>query len=157
MTLATNNDEIVSEIQIAAKPERVFQALTDPAEVIQWWGQKGVYQATEYDADLRVGGGWHTAGDGPDGRHFVVKGTITEMNPPRVLAYTWMASWTGDAQTVVRWELSPTEAGTRVRVLHKDLAGRPELAESYRGWPRMLGWLQAFLENGETVQMRQAS
>lgn len=157
MTSARNDDEIVSEIQVAAKPERVFQALTDPAEVVQWWGQKGAYQATEYDADLRAGGGWHTAGDGPDGQHFVVQGKITEIDPPRILAYTWMASWTGDAQTVVRWELSPSETGTLVTVHHKGLAGRPKLAESYRGWPRMLGWLQAFLEEGETVQMRQAS
>ena len=157
MAPAITGDEIVNEIHIAAQPERVFQALTDPAEVVQWWGQKGVYRATEYAADLRVGGGWHTAGDGPDGRHFVVKGKIVEIHPPRVLAYTWMASWTGDAETQVRWELSPTETGTLVTVHHSGLAGRPELTESYRGWPRMLAWLQAFLERGETAQEREAS
>lgn len=157
MALAITSDEIVNEIHIAAKPERVFQALIDPAEVVQWWGQKGVYRATEYVAELRVGGGWHTAGDGPNGGHFVVEGRITEIDPPRVLAYTWMASWTGDAQTQVRWELSPTETGTRVIVHHSGFAGRLELTESYRGWPRMLAWLQAFLERGETAQMREAS
>lgn len=157
MTSATTSDEIVSEIHIAAKPERVFQALIDPTKVVQWWGQKGVYQATEYEAELRVGGGWHTAGDGPDGRRFEVRGQITEINPPLVLAYTWMASWTGDAQTVVRWELLPTETGTLVTIHHSGLAGRPELTESYRGWPRMLAWLKAFLEKEETAPMREAS
>jgi len=30
-------DEIVSEIQIAAPPERVFKALTDAGELKQWF------------------------------------------------------------------------------------------------------------------------
>jgi uncharacterized protein YndB with AHSA1/START domain len=35
-------DAIVSEIHINAAPERVFQALVDPKQVPQWWGQGGV-------------------------------------------------------------------------------------------------------------------
>ena len=31
-----NSEEIVSEIRIAAPPERVFQALVDPLQVVQW-------------------------------------------------------------------------------------------------------------------------
>lgn len=71
--------------------------------------------------------------------------------------YTWIASWTGEAKTIVRWELTATKAGTLVRIRHSGLAAYPEIAQSYRGWPRMLGWLRAFLENGETVDMRAAS
>jgi|SRR5579884_3028944 len=157
MTFATTRDETVSEIDISARPERVFQALTDPEQVVQWWGQKGVYRAAEFSADLRVGGRWHTAGEGPGGKGFTVEGEITEIDPPKILVYTWTASWTGDAQTVVRWELSPIPTGTRVTIRHSGLAERPELAQSHSGWPRMLGWLQAFLEKGETVRMREAS
>lgn len=157
MVLTTTRDEIVSEINIAARPERVFRALTDPAQVVQWWGQKEIYRATEFIADLRVGGRWHTAGDGPAGAGFTVEGEITELDPPKLLAYTWTASWTGDARTLVRWELSPTPTGTRVTIRHSGLASRPELAQSYSGWPRMLTWLQVFLEKGETVQMREVS
>jgi hypothetical protein len=57
-------------------------------------------------------------------------------------------------KTTVRWELDPTNQGTRVRIRHSGLAAHPELAQSYRGWPRMLGWLQTFLEIGETVDSR---
>ena len=46
-------DAIVSEIQIAAQPERVFQALVDPQQVPQWWGQTGIYRCTKFHADLR--------------------------------------------------------------------------------------------------------
>jgi uncharacterized protein YndB with AHSA1/START domain len=139
-------DEIVSEIHIAAPPERVFQALVDPAQVVQWWGQAGVYQCTQFHADLRAGGKWRSAGLGPDGGNFEISGEYLEIDRPRVLMCTWMASWTGDAKTTVRWELEPAGQGTLVRIRHTGFAAQPSLAQSYRGWPRMLGWLQAFLE-----------
>jgi len=57
-----NVDEIVSEIRIAAPPERVFEALVDPSQVVQWWGQQGIYRCTQYESDLRVGGRWRSLG-----------------------------------------------------------------------------------------------
>lgn len=56
MSVITDRDVIVSEIHIAAPPERVFQALVDPKLVLQWWGQTDVYRCTKFDTDLRVGG-----------------------------------------------------------------------------------------------------
>jgi uncharacterized protein YndB with AHSA1/START domain len=148
-------DEVVSEIHIDAPPERVFQALVDPAQVPQWWGQGGVYRCTDFHSDLRAGGTWRSAGVGPDGRGFAVFGEYLEVDPPRLLVHTWIASWTGDVKTTVRWELDATNRGTLVRIRHRGLAAHPELAKSYSGWPRMLGWLQTFLEKGETVDDRQ--
>jgi uncharacterized protein YndB with AHSA1/START domain len=147
-------DAIVSEVYIAAQPDRVFQALVDPKQVVKWWGQGGVYRCTEFDADVRTGGKWHTGGVGPDGGRFEVTGEFLEVDPPRLLSYTWIASWTGDVKTTVQWELAPTNQGTLVRIRHSGLAAHPEVAQSYRGWPRMLGWLQTFLETGETVDSR---
>lgn len=157
MMLSTNPDVLTSEIHIAAAPEQVFQALVNPTEVPKWWGQKGVYFCREYQADLRVGGTWHSVGVGDDGGPFEIKGEFLEIDPPRALSYTWIASWTGDAQTTVRWELSPTDRGTQVTVRHSGLSAHPELAKSYSGWPRMLTWLQVFLENGETAENRPAA
>jgi uncharacterized protein YndB with AHSA1/START domain len=54
--ITSDQDVVTAEIFIAAPPERVFQAMTDPAQTSQWWGQKGVYQITERKADFRVGG-----------------------------------------------------------------------------------------------------
>ncbi len=156
MTLTRDQDQIVSEIHITAEPERVFQALVDPRQVLQWWGQKGMYVGTEFDADLRPGGRWHSAGTGLEGKPFEVSGEYIEIDPPRLLVYTWIASWTGDAKTTVRWELEPKDGGTLVRIRHSGLAAHPGLAQSYRGWPAILGWIQALLEKGETVETRKA-
>ncbi len=99
-------DEIVSEIHIAARPECVFEALVDPRQVVQWWGQDGIYRSTDFAVDLRVGGKWRIGGIGADGGKFEVSGEIVEIERPRLLVYTRMATWTGAAKTTVRWELT---------------------------------------------------
>jgi uncharacterized protein YndB with AHSA1/START domain len=91
---------------------------------------------------------------GPDGHGFQASGEYLEIDAPRLLVYSWVASWTGSAKTTVRWELHTSTKGTLVRLRHYRLAAYPELAKSYSGWPRMLGWLQALLERSETVDDR---
>lgn len=153
-------DELVSQIHIAAQPERVFQALVDPRQVLQWWGGKGQgqsYRCTKFEADLRVGGKWSTQGISGETGMFEVTGEYLEIDPPRLLVYTWTASWTGPATTTVRWELEPSGQGTLVTIRHTGLAKHPELAQSYRGWPMILGWLQAFVQTGETAEARHKS
>ena len=155
--MTPDNDAMITEIQIGAPADRVFQALIDPQQLVQWWGQKGIYRCTNYHSDLRPGGEWRSQGIGPDGGTFIAHGEYLEIDRPRLLAYTWIASWTGDLQTTLRWELEPAGQGTLVRIRHSGFAAHPELAQSYRGWPRMLGWLQALLERGETVEDRPAA
>lgn len=149
-----NTDEIISGIQIAAPAERVFQALIDPGQVVRWWGQTGIYRCTEFQSDLRVGGKWRATGVTGEGGPFEASGEYLQIDPPRLLVQTWMASWTGDFKTTVRWELESNKQGTFVRIRHSGLSARPELRQSYTGWPRMLGWLQALLERGESIDER---
>ncbi len=150
----SNGDEIVSEIHIAAPPERVFQALVDPKQVVKWWGGQGEgqsFRCTVFECDLRRGGKWRSAGVDAQGHPFEVVGEYLEVDPPRLLVHTWVASWTAQVKTTVRWELERTRNGTLVRHRHSGLAAHPELGKSFRGWPRMLAWLQALLEHGKTL------
>ena len=149
-----NPDEIVSEIRIAAPLERVYQALIDPSQVVQWWGQPGIYRCTRFESDPRAGGKWRSVGIDGNGLQFEVLGEYLEVDPPRLLSSTWRATWTGDVETKIRWELERAESGTLVRIRHSGFAAHPELSQAYRGWPRMLTWLQALLEKGETVEQR---
>jgi uncharacterized protein YndB with AHSA1/START domain len=149
-----DSDTIVCEIHISAPPEQVFQALVDPAQVVKWWGQAGIYRCTEFQSDLRAGGKWRSVGVDGQGHHFEVFGEYLEIDPPRLLVHSWVASWTGDVKTTVRWELELINKGTLLRIRHSGFSAHPEIAESYRGWPRMLGWLQAYLERGQTVEDR---
>jgi uncharacterized protein YndB with AHSA1/START domain len=147
--------EIVAEIQITAPPERVFQALVDPSQVVRWWGRAGIYRCTKFESDLRVGGRWQSIGVNGNERPFEIVGEYLEIDPPRLLYSTWRATWTGDTVTRIRWELEPMKGGTLVRIRHSGFAAHPELAQAYRGWPRMLTWLQALLERSETADQEQ--
>jgi uncharacterized protein YndB with AHSA1/START domain len=115
-----------------------------------------MYRCTEFQSDLRVGGKWRCAGVGGQAGRFEAFGEYLQIDPPRLLVHTWVASWTGDVKTTVHWELEPIKQGTLIRIRHTGLAARPELAQSYSGWPRILGWLQALLERGETVEDRKS-
>jgi uncharacterized protein YndB with AHSA1/START domain len=153
---ATGNvqDAVVSETHIAAPAEFIFRALVDPAQVPQWWGQHGIYRCTSFASDLRPGGQWRCSGVGPDGDPFDISGQYLEIDRPRLLVVSWKATWTGEIVTTVRWDLIPDANGTLTRITHSGFAAHPELTQAYRGWPRMLGWLQVFVEKRETIDSR---
>src|SRR5579862_918936 len=154
---APNDDAIVSEIYIESPPERVFDALVNPELVVRWWGGRGAEQSfrcTQFESDLRPGGKWRSAGVDGQGHPFEAAGEYVEIDRPRLLVQTWVASWAGQVKTTVRWELQSTGDGTLLRHRHSGLAGYPEAGKSFRGWPRLLSWLRAFLEKAETVDDR---
>jgi len=163
--ISSNNDTVVVEVFIAAPPMRVFQAITDPKQTAQWWGQKGLYRIIEAQSDLRVGGKWKSSGIGDDGTKFSVEGEYLEIEPPRLLVHTWNPSYSDLRGTVVRWELEARDVhglqaggprragtGTLVRIRHSGFAGNLEQVQGHgQGWARVLGWLQAFVENDQTA------
>ena len=80
---------------------------------------------------------------------FKVNGEILEYDPPRLLAYTWIANWHEQPgrRTQVRWELTPVGNGTRVKVTHSGLTDEPVSRKGYsEGWPGVVGSLKTFVE-----------
>jgi uncharacterized protein YndB with AHSA1/START domain len=169
-SLTPDQDAVIGEVFVAAPPARVFQAITDPEQLARWWGQQGLYRITEWKGDVRPGGKWSSVGVGADGNSFRVEGEYLEVDPPRLLSHTWIKSWGSNLKTVVRWELEPVDiqglhpsgpkrsgTGTLVKIRHTGFAGAPQDAQNHsRGWTSVLGWMQAFVEKGETAATRPA-
>ncbi len=167
-TITPDQEAVQAEVFIAAPPERVFQAITDPSQALKWWGQVGLYRTTEWHADLRPGGKWKCVGLSADGSSYTVEGEYLEVDPPRLLVHTWNKSWKFQFTTIVRWELYPQEVhglqaggsrktgtGTLLRVHHTGFGGHPkEAADHGQGWKKVLGWVQAYAETGETIDSR---
>ena len=87
--------------------ETVWAALTDAERLNDWLGQARI--------EPRLGGYYELFTD----RARPMTGRILTWDPPRVLEYSWD---TGDAPaTVVRWELAPDGAGTRLILTHKGM------------------------------------
>lgn len=146
MTQETVNDAIVEQITIHATAERIFAALADPQERMKWWGAPGRFQVTQFESDMRPGGKWAMRGTGMEGRPFSITGAYIEIDRPRLLVFTWLPDWYENAkETVVRWELEERDSLTTVRLTHSGFDSEIARA-SHRGWPQILGWLQAYVE-----------
>src|SRR5213594_3042264 len=88
-----DSDSIVGTLHIAAPPQRVFRALTDPTELMRWWTGDEEYRCLKWECDLRVGGRWVTEWTHPSRGELHLGGEYSEVDPPRLLAYTWEPSW----------------------------------------------------------------
>jgi len=152
-----DQNTIVSEIEIGAPPARVFQALTDAGELQRWFNDASCPIKT-WEMDARLGGRYrYTTEKGTvivnNVSAFECHGEIVEFDPPRVLAYTWIANWHDDAEgptqvaTHVRWELTPKAGGTHLKVTHSGLATLPIARKDYTGgWTGVVAMLKAFVE-----------
>jgi uncharacterized protein YndB with AHSA1/START domain len=152
--ITPNQDAIISEIVIAAPPERVFQALTKADQLTRWWSS-GNCSLDFWQMDPRRGGRWHfknkpSATMTINGVNvFEAIGEILEFDPPRLLVYTWIANWHHDKtrRTLVRWELTPSGGGTKVKVTHSGLAEEDVARRDYSGgWAGVVEMLKQFVE-----------
>jgi uncharacterized protein YndB with AHSA1/START domain len=151
--ITPDKDAVVSEIFIAAPAKRVFDALTDPKQVMSWWTGEDC-RIEKFDLEPRRGGKWTY--DTAQSKlkvngisKFHCEGEIIEYDPPRLLAYTWIANWHDDPsrRTVVRYELTPEEGGTQIKVIHSGLAQEAAARKDYSsGWAGVLEQLKKFAE-----------
>lgn len=123
-SLRTEGGRSVLRMQrrLAHPPERVWRALTEPGQLAAWF-------PCEAAPELRVGGVVRF-GFGGDG-------TVTDLDPPRLLAYTWDTDH-------LRWELHADGEGTLLRLVHTfdDRAGAASFAT---GWHTCLLGLDQLL------------
>ena len=146
-------DSVVVEIEIAAPPERVFQALTDAKQLELWW-RSPICETTSWKMDARPGGKWSFA-TSPGSQsingvnEYKCHGEIVEYMPGRLLVYTWIANWSDQPEsvTVVSFDLKAIPGGTRLKVTHSGLAAQPVVRDAYRGgWPGVVASLKNFVE-----------
>jgi uncharacterized protein YndB with AHSA1/START domain len=146
---APTGNPIVEEITIDAPAERVFEALINPDERVQWWGAAGSFQTTHMESDLRPGGRWAMRGLRGAGQPFTISGEYREIARPHLLVFTWLPDWQGNTATsLVRFDLIEHNGVTTVRLTHSGLSVEA-LRTGHRGWPQILGWLRAHVQRLE--------
>ena len=124
-------DQVTRQVEIDAPAEAVWDALIDPLALAAWFG-------ADAEIDFRPGGAvrfrW------PDGTER--RGLVTELDPPRRLAFRWRGLRTFEAglsaadATVVTFTLEPQRDGTRVTVTESNgilAPDAPTLAMSENG------------------------
>lgn len=86
-TVTTDGADIVITRQFAAPAQLVYDVMTTPEHVRQWWGA-GYGTMTACEIDLRVGGRWHFAQVDTDGNEVSFSGEYLELDPPRRMVNT---------------------------------------------------------------------
>ncbi len=140
---------IEKEIQIAASAERIFAALSEPAQRTQWWGVKGKFEVTHMESDLRPGGAWRMVGVSMGEHPFSIQGIYKEVEPPKLLEFTWRKD-DETQETLVRFVLEEKGDSTLVRLTHSGFSDA-QSRDGYQGWPWLLSMLQAHVE-GESFE-----
>jgi uncharacterized protein YndB with AHSA1/START domain len=142
--------EKVYEIYIKTTPERLWQAITDPALRSKYSFGVGVF------SDWTPGSRYHaratetTLWPGTE----IAEGENIEVVQPRRLVQTFRALWSDEVKreglSRVTWEIEPVGDSCRLTVTHDQLRAGAN-GQLYGGWPMILSGLKTWLETGETL------
>jgi uncharacterized protein YndB with AHSA1/START domain len=137
------------ELVLGAPRQRVFRALTEPAELAKWWGPHG-FTTPAIDLDLRVGGGYRFTMQPPGGEPFHLSGEFLQIDPPGRLVYTfrWDEPDPDDRETVVTLSLGEVADATQVALSQGEFATEARLALHRGGWTDSLEKLRELIEPG---------
>lgn len=130
--------------QIKAAPATVFEALTRPENILQWWGPDAG-QTVSAETDLRPGGRYSIVFRMLDGREFNPTGRYEEVVPGSRLVFTWEWPDRPDWESRVTIDLRPIDTGTELTLTHENLPDQ-EAADSHEtGWAGLLNQLKHHL------------
>ncbi|PRX50409.1 ArsR family transcriptional regulator [Prauserella shujinwangii] len=157
---AMNDDAFVYTTYIRTGPERLWQALTDPAFTRRYWG-------VSFESGWAAGSPmtWEENGH----RITDPEQVVLESDPPRRLSYTWhtftpewaegagvsadlLARLQAEPRSRVTFELEPLGDQVKLTVVHDGFGGDSALRGMVgEGWPHLLSGLKTLLETGETL------
>lgn len=133
--------------------DRLWQAITRPDQLAQWFGPEGV-DLHECDLDFTRTGPWYCDMVGREsGDHFIASGQITHVRPPAGaegsvgLTWAWhdQAGHRGHESHVIFEVSSPAPGQARLRLVHRRLPDIETAQSHSRGWLSTLRSLDAFL------------
>jgi uncharacterized protein YndB with AHSA1/START domain len=87
LSAALSEREIVISRVFDAPRDVVWDAWTDPKQVVQWWGPQG-FTTTIHEMDVRPGGAWRHTMHGPDGADYPGKSVFSEVVKPERIVLT---------------------------------------------------------------------
>jgi uncharacterized protein YndB with AHSA1/START domain/DNA-binding transcriptional ArsR family regulator len=126
MAVPPDGIDHVYSIFINAPPERIWRAITDGDETVQY------YFGTRVRSDWNVGSSIRY--DNPDGT-VAADGEVLAVDPPKRLEMTFLARWDPEleAEGPVRqvWELETAEAATKLTVTTIGLRTGTRMAEEF--------------------------
>jgi uncharacterized protein YndB with AHSA1/START domain len=128
---STETRSVVVEREMPYSPEKIWRALTQP-HLIEAWLMKNNFEPVKgHHFDFRADWG-------------SVQCRVLEVEPQKTLSYTWEAM---GLESVVLWTLTPSNAGTHLRMEQSGF--RPHQEQAYQGakygWQKFFGAMENLL------------
>ncbi|MCA0060111.1 SRPBCC domain-containing protein [Mesorhizobium sp. B261B1A] len=135
---AADTRTVVVERQISHPPEKLWRALTQPHLIEEWLMKNDLNPVVGHRFNISTAWGG------------VLDCEVLAVEPHKTLSYTWNLAHQDpafDLRSVVTFTLTPTPAGTHLRMEQSGF--RPEQRRAYggakMGWPKFLEKLEELL------------
>jgi uncharacterized protein YndB with AHSA1/START domain len=142
--MQTTLNEITSSTHIDAPIRTVWEAITTPSMIKQWFFGVDTESEWKVGSQLVHTGEWQ-------GKPYIDKGEIIEIDPPRHLVHTHWSEVSGkpdapEHHEVVTWDLVEKDGGTELTITERNLPSEDAAATSEQAWKTALGSLKKLLE-----------
>lgn len=129
---------------INASPEKVWQALTTPELIKQYFFGTNAVSDWKVGSKLEWHGEW-------EGKAYHDKGVIIESDPPRRFMYTYLSSMSGkedkpENYATVAYNLEPENGGTRLTIIQDGNATKESAEHSEQNWTMVFNGMKKLLE-----------
>ncbi|HKB45929.1 MAG TPA: SRPBCC family protein [Chitinophagaceae bacterium] len=133
-----------TKITFDAPISKVWQGLTDPTMVKQY------FFGTNLKADWKVGGRITFSGEW-EGKTYIDGGTILEINPPKLLKYTYWSSMSGtedkpENYNNITYELAENNGVTILIITQDGVKNREAMEHSEQNWQSVFDGLKKILK-----------
>ena len=133
---------------IKASPAKVYAAITQPEQMLRWWGPDAG-PTLKAEADVRPGGRFSIVFRLLNGQEHNPTGVYREVVPGKKLVFTWEWPDMPERESLVTFLLEPFDGGTELTLIHEHLPDEETCASHEQGWSGLLDKLPIFLEAAE--------
>ncbi|MCB0628303.1 MAG: SRPBCC domain-containing protein [Saprospiraceae bacterium] len=131
-------------IQLDAPVAKVWKAMTDPAEVKQY------FFGTDLVTDWKVGSPIYFRGEW-EGQAYEDKGTVLQFEPESMLQYDYFSSWSDledkpENYQTITYTVEPADNGTLLTITQTNLPGEDQKEHSEQNWAMLLGEMKKLVE-----------
>ena len=154
LVTASGETDIVIVRTFKAPPALLFEAVTKPEHLKEWWGGCSELTTTLCEADPRVGGLWRIVLQARDGSEHAFHGEYLELVPAERCVQTFVYEQIPAAESLETALFQPVPGGTRliITISHASREARDGhlqsgmeggLSQSYEALDRLLASLQS--------------
>jgi uncharacterized protein YndB with AHSA1/START domain len=140
-TADLDGDQLIATRHLDAEPALVWEAFTTPEHLAAFWGgHHATVPPDSVGVDLRVGGAFELATEGPDGHRHVLRFRYEVVDPPNRLV---LAEPRTGITTEIRLEPDSNGSGTTVVVHQRRLPPELQTEQARTGLAGILDQLDA--------------